>query len=78
MKNSIIFSLGASSVDIKLEELVMTCIARGMRPKFIVQCHPKDYFGALHPKVSYVRATTASPKGYVAIAEDPENQESAQ
>jgi hypothetical protein len=75
MERPINFTLGGVSVDIKLDELVMVCKARGMRPKFIVQCNPQDYFGAHHPYVSYVRATTATPRGYVAIGEDPAARE---
>jgi len=74
MNKAINFVLGGISVDIKLDELVEFCQARGLSPKYIVQCNPQDYYGGHHPLVSQVRATIATPRGYVAIGEDPDNR----
>jgi hypothetical protein len=61
--------------DNKLQELVMICKSRGMKPKFIVQCNPIDFNGESdHPKVSYIRTSIATPSGYAAIFEDPNNR----
>jgi hypothetical protein len=75
MEKPITFTLGGVSADIKLDELVLFCKNRGLNPKFIVQCNPQDYFGGRHPKISYVRTTIATPRGYITIGEDPDHRE---